>query len=152
MKTKTVKRRGSEDATANGIQERGPACGTASTSANVNAASHVGAVVGRAVKRAKARAPRPPAKLWQLRLYVMGQTPKSATAFSNLKQICESQLKGRYRITVIDLVKQPHLAKGDQILAIPTVVRKLPKPVRIIIGNLSETDHVLVGLDLRAVD
>ena len=93
-----------------------------------------------------------PAKLWQLRLYVMGQTPKSLTAFSNLKKICESQLKGIYRITVIDLVKQPHLAKGDQILAIPTVVRKLPKPVRKIIGDLSDTDHVLVGLDLRPAD
>ena len=100
-------------------------------------------------KTAKLRAA---AKLWQLRLYVMGQTPKSLTAFSNLKKICESHLKGRYRITVIDLVKQPQLAKGDQILAIPTVVRKLPKPVRTIIGNLSNTDHVLVGLDLRAAE
>jgi circadian clock protein KaiB len=97
-------------------------------------------------------APRQPAKLWQLRLYVMDTTPKSLTAFSNLKKFCESHLKGRYRITVIDLVKRPHLAKGDQILAIPTVVRKLPKPVRTIIGNLSDTDRVLVGLDLRAVD
>ena len=95
---------------------------------------------------------RQPAKFWQLRLYVTGQTPKSLTAFSNLKKFCESHLKGRYRITVIDLVKQPQLAKGDQILAIPTVVRKLPKPVRTIIGNLSETDHVLVGLDLRPAD
>ena len=93
-----------------------------------------------------------PAKLWQLRLYVTDSTPKSLTALSNLKKICESQLKGCYRITVIDLVKQPHLAKGDQILAIPTVVRKLPKPVRTIIGNLSDIERVLVGLDLRAVD
>ena len=92
---------------------------------------------------------RRPAKLWQLRLYVTGQTPKSLTAFSNLKKICERHLKGRYRITVIDLVKQPQLAKGDQILAIPTVVRKLPKPVRTILGNLSDTERVLVGLDLR---
>ena len=97
-------------------------------------------------------APRQPAKLWQLRLYVTGQTPKSLTAFSNLKKMCESHLKGRYRIKVIDLVKQPDLAKGDQILAIPTVVRKLPKPVRIIIGNLSDTERVLVGLDLRPTD
>ena len=104
------------------------------------------------VKRRAAGSHRRPAKLWQLRLYVMGQTPKSATAFANLKKICESQLKGRYRITVIDLVKQPHLAKGDQILAIPTVVRKLPKPVRTILGNLSDTERVLVGLDLRAAD
>ena len=104
------------------------------------------------VKRPVAVLPRRPAKLWQLRLYVTGQTPKSLTAFANLKKICESQLKGRYRITVIDLVKQPHLAKGDQILAIPTVVRKLPKPVRTILGNLSDTERVLVGLDLRPAD
>src|SRR5471030_447058 len=91
-----------------------------------------------------------PAKLWQLRLYVMDQTPKSVTAFANLKSFCESHLKGRYRITVIDLEKQPQLAKGDQILAIPTVVRKLPMPVRTIIGSLSDTARVLVGLDLRA--
>jgi circadian clock protein KaiB len=88
------------------------------------------------------------AKLWQLRLYVMDQTPKSVAAFANLKSFCESRLKGRYRITVIDLLKQPQLAKGDQILATPTVVRKLPKPVRTIIGNLSDTENVLVGLDL----
>jgi circadian clock protein KaiB len=80
---------------------------------------------------------------------VTDQTPKSLTAFSNLKEICESHLKGRYRITVIDLLKQPQLARGDQILAIPTVVRKLPKPVRTIIGNLSDMERVLVGLDLR---
>jgi circadian clock protein KaiB len=92
------------------------------------------------------------AKTWQLRLYVTGQTPKSLTAFSNLKMFCENHLKGRYRITVIDLVEQPQLAKGDQILAIPTVVRRLPKPVRTIIGNLSDADHVLVGLDLRPAD
>jgi circadian clock protein KaiB len=95
---------------------------------------------------------RRPAKIWQLRLYVTDSTPTSLTAFSNLKKICEHHLKGRYRITVIDLVKQPHLAKGDQILAIPTVVRKLPKPARIIMGNLSNIEHVLVGLDLRAAD
>ena len=88
-------------------------------------------------------------KFWQLRLYVTDQTLKSQAAFSNLKTLCERHLKGRYRITVIDLLKHPQLAKGDQILAIPTVVRKLPKPVRIIIGNLSETERVLVGLDLR---
>ena len=88
-------------------------------------------------------------KLWQLRLYVAGQTPKSVTAFSNLKVICESHLKGRYDIEVIDLVQQPQLSKGDQILAIPTLVRKLPQPVRKIIGDLSDTERVLVGLDLR---
>lgn len=91
-----------------------------------------------------------PGKLWQLRLYVMDKTPKSVTAFSNLKKVCETHLKGRYRITVIDLLKHPQLAKGDQILAIPTVVRRLPKPVRTIIGTLSETERMLVGLDLRA--
>lgn len=94
----------------------------------------------------------PSSKLWQLRLYVMDQTPKAKAAFANLKQICETHLKGRYRIRVIDLVKHPHLARGDQILAIPTVVRRLPSPVRIIIGNLSDTDRVIVGLDLRAAD
>ena len=104
------------------------------------------------VKRRSSGSPRRPAKLWQLRLYVSDHTPKSLRALSNLKKICESQLKGRYRITVIDLVEQPHLAKGDQILAVPTVVRKLPKPVRTIIGNLSDTDRALVGLDLRAAD
>lgn len=104
------------------------------------------------VRRRASGSHRRPAKLWQLRLYVTDSTPKSLTAFANLKKFCDSHLKGRYRITVIDLVKRPHLAKGDQILAIPTVVRLLPKPVRTIIGNLSNTDHVLVGLDLRAVD
>jgi circadian clock protein KaiB len=89
-------------------------------------------------------------KLWQLRLYVAGQTPKSLTAFGNLKHICENHLKGRYRIEVIDLSERPHLSKGDQILAIPTLVRKLPQPVRKIIGDLSNTERVLVGLDLRA--
>ncbi len=99
------------------------------------------------VKR-PASARRPSAKPWQLRLYVTGQTDKSLTALANLKRICESHLKGRYRIEVVDLLKQPQLAKGDQILAIPTVVRKLPEPVRSIIGNLSDTGRVLVGLDL----
>lgn len=82
----------------------------------------------------------------------MDDTPRSVAAFHNLKEICESHLNGRYRITVVDLKKQPQLAKGDQILAIPTVVRKLPHPVRTIIGTLSDTEHVLVGLDLRAVE
>ena len=104
------------------------------------------------VSRRATASHRRPDKLWQLRLYVTDSTPRSLTAFANLKKFCESHLKGRYRITVIDLVKQPQLAKGDQILAIPTVVRKLPKPVRTILGNLSDTDHLLVGLDLRAVD
>ena len=90
--------------------------------------------------------------LWQLRLYVMDQTPKSLTAFSNLKKFCETHLKGCYRIKVIDLLKHPQLAKGDQILAVPTVIRMLPKPVRTIIGTLSDTEHLLVGLDLRPTD
>jgi circadian clock protein KaiB len=90
-----------------------------------------------------------PGKLWQLRLYVAGQTPRSQAAFSNLKQICENHLSGRYRIEVIDLIQHPNLSKGDQILAIPTLVRKLPQPVRKIIGDLSDTERVLVGLDLR---
>ena len=89
------------------------------------------------------------AKLWQLRLYVTDSTTKSLVAFANLKKFCETHLKNRYRITVIDLVKQPHLARGDQILAVPTVIRRLPRPVRTIVGNLSDTARVLVGLDLR---
>ena len=101
------------------------------------------------VKRPRNGAVRRPEKLWELRLYVAGQTPRSLAAFSNLKQICESHLSGRYRIDVIDLLAQPQLSKGDQILAIPTLVRKLPQPVRKIIGDLSDTERVLVGLDLR---
>lgn len=93
-------------------------------------------------------APRPPHP-WQLRLYVMDSTSKSMLAIENLKAICEAHLKGRYRITVIDLLKHPKLAKGDQILAIPTVVRRLPSPIRRIIGTLSDTAKVLVGLDIR---
>ena len=101
------------------------------------------------VKR-KATAPkRSPAKLWQLRLYVTDQTPKSQAAFANLKKICEEHLAGEYHIEVVDLVKEPRLAKGDQIVAVPTLVRKLPEPVRKIIGDLSNTERVLVGLDLR---
>jgi circadian clock protein KaiB len=86
---------------------------------------------------------------WLLRLYVAGQTPKSMTAFRNLKMICEQHLAGRYQIEVIDLLENPLLAAGDQILAIPTLVRRLPAPMRRIIGDLSNTERVLVGLDLR---
>lgn len=103
-------------------------------------------------RKRRAATPRDDAKTWQLRLYVAGQTPRSLTAFSNLKNICEDHLKGRYRIEVIDLLERPSLSKGDQILAIPTLVRKLPHPVRKIIGDLSDTERVLVGLDLRAAD
>jgi len=87
-------------------------------------------------------------EFWELRLYVAGQTPKSVAAFGNLKRLCEERLAGQYRIEVIDLLEHPQLAKGDQILAIPTLVRKLPQPMRKIIGDLSNTERVLVGLDL----
>lgn len=86
---------------------------------------------------------------WQLRLYVAGQTPKCLVAFANLKRICEDYLTGQYDIEVIDLLQTPALAQGDQIFAIPTLVRKLPEPVRKIIGDLSNTERVLVGLDIR---
>lgn len=88
-------------------------------------------------------------KAMELRLYVAGQTPKSVAAFANLKKICDEHMPGQYEIEVIDLLKQPQLAAGDQILAIPTLVRKLPEPVKKIIGDLSNTERVLVGLDLR---
>jgi circadian clock protein KaiB len=87
--------------------------------------------------------------MWELRLYVAGQTPKSMTAFANLKKLCEEHLEGKYKIEVIDLLKNPQLAKGDQIFAIPTLVRKLPQPLKRVIGDLSNTERVLVGLDLR---
>lgn len=86
---------------------------------------------------------------FELRLYVAGQTSRSLTAFANLKKICEEHLAGRYRIEVVDLIKNPQLAQGDQILAIPTLVRKLPEPIKKIIGDLSDTISVLVGLDIR---
>ena len=88
---------------------------------------------------------------WVLRLYVAGQTPKALTAFANLKKICEEQLKGKYSIEVIDLLKNPQLGSEDQILALPTLVRKLPVPVRKIIGDLSDTERVLVGLNILTV-
>ena len=86
---------------------------------------------------------------YELRLYVAGQTPKSIAALDNLKKICEERLKGMYHIEVIDLLKNPQLARGDQILAVPTLVRKLPTPIKKIIGDLSNKEKVLVGLDLR---
>jgi circadian clock protein KaiB len=89
---------------------------------------------------------------WDLRLYVAGPSPKSIVAFRNLERICEEHLAGRYHIKVIDLMKDPQLAQGDQILAVPTLVRKLPAPMRKIIGDLSNTERVLVGLDLRPHD
>jgi len=93
-------------------------------------------------------APAPRTK-WQLRLYVAGRTRKSSEALANLKRICDTHLSGQYRIEIVDLVKNPSLAAGDQILALPTLVRKLPPPARKIIGNLSSEHRVLVGLDLR---
>lgn len=90
-----------------------------------------------------------PNQTYQLRLYVAGKTPNSLRAFANLKRICEEHLAGRYTIEVIDLLENPRLAVGDQILAIPTLVRKLPPPVKKIIGSLVDTERVLVGLDLR---
>jgi circadian clock protein KaiB len=87
-------------------------------------------------------------EIWNLRLYVAGQSPKSVTAFANLKRICEEHLSGRYQIEVVDLIKNPQLAKGDQIIAIPTLVRKLPEPLKKIIGDLSDGGRTLVGLDL----
>ena len=88
---------------------------------------------------------------WELRLYVAGQTPKSMTALANLKKYCEQYMEGRYQLEVIDLLQNPQLAEGDQILAIPTLVRKVPVPIRKIIGDLSNEERVLVGLDIRPV-
>jgi circadian clock protein KaiB len=102
-------------------------------------------------KTNKKKPPKPdgPEDVWILRLYVAGQTVRALTAFENLKKICEEHVSCKYRIEVIDLLKNPQLAKGDQILAVPTLVRKLPVPVRKIIGDLSNTERVLVGLDIR---
>ena len=93
--------------------------------------------------------PRDPRSEYQLRLYVAGHTPKSIAAFANLNRICETHLAGRYKIEVIDLLVNPQLAAGDQILAVPTLVRHLPEPIKKIIGDLSNEDRVLVGLDVQ---
>lgn len=107
------------------------------------------------MKRSPARKRRPAktdrSDFYRLRLYIAGQTPNSVAAMANLKKICEDRLKGRYQIEVVDLLERPQLARGDQIIAIPTLVRKLPPPVRAIIGNLSKTESVIVGLDLQPV-
>ena len=109
-------------------------------------------------KPAEAEAPEAPeaptgvsgeAEVWELRLYIAGQTPRSVAAFANLKRLCEEHLPGRYEIEVIDLMQHPQLAAGDQIVAIPTLVRKLPEPLRRIVGDLSNTERTLVGLQLR---
>ena len=89
------------------------------------------------------------APAWSLRLYVAGQTPRSVAALNNLKRMCEAHLAGRYQIEVIDLLKNPKLAAGDQIFAVPTLVRKLPQPIKKIIGDLSDEERVLVGLDVQ---
>jgi circadian clock protein KaiB len=89
-----------------------------------------------------------PGDCWRLRLYVAGQTPMSLAAFANLKRLCDDHLNGRYAIEVIDLVETPRLARDDQILAVPTLLRTLPEPVRKVIGDLSDTERVLVGLEL----
>ena len=89
-------------------------------------------------------------KRWNLRLYVAGQTPKSITALANLKRICDEHMSGQYQIEVIDLMENPQLARRDQIVAIPTLIRELPSPLKRIIGDLSNTDRVLVGLDVTA--
>ena len=89
------------------------------------------------------------AKEWNLRLYVAGQTPRSIAAFANLKRLCEEHLSGRYTIEIVDLLKHPQLAAGDQIVAIPTLVRKLPEPLRKIVGDLRDTERALVGLQIR---
>jgi circadian clock protein KaiB len=96
-----------------------------------------------------AKKKKPDGDVWELRLYTAGQTPRSLAAFANLKKLCEEHLQGRYNIEVIDLVKQPQLASGDQIIAIPTLVRKLPQPLRKIVGDLRDTEKALVGLQLR---
>src|SRR5471030_975504 len=101
--------------------------------------------------RPRKPAPRKPVA-WNLRLYVSGQTPKSILAFANLKAMCEEHLKGRYRIELIDLRENPQLARGDQIVAVPTLFRRLPQPLRTVIVYLSKSVRLLVGLDLRKVD
>ena len=106
-------------------------------------------------RKTQARPRKPPPRkpvVWNLRLYVAGQTPKSIRAFANLKLLCEEHLKGRYQIEVIDLRENPQLARDDQIVAIPTLVRRLPRPLRTIIGDLSNSVQLLVGLDLRKID
>ena len=100
-------------------------------------------------KNVSAKDTRETEERWKLRLYVAGQTTKSLLAFANLKVICEEHLKGKYQLEVIDLLKNPQLAKGDQIVALPTLVRRLPEPVRKIIGHMSDVEKVLVGLQLR---
>jgi circadian clock protein KaiB len=114
------------------------------------------AAKGPAAKAARKTSPKAaqskaPIERWNLFLYIAGQTPKSLTAFSNLKRLCEEHLQGRYQIEIIDLVKDPQRAQDDQIVALPTLVRKLPEPIKRIVGDLSNTDRVVVGMDLRQI-
>ncbi len=133
-----------------------------SCSGRVASLGHLGRNPSKSMKKSSAKkspakrgaAKKQPAKtsrsdFFILRLYIAGQTPNSITAIANLKKICEEKLHGKYRIEVVDLLVKPQLAKGDQIIAIPTLVRRLPPPVKKIIGNLSKTGSVIVGLDLQ---
>jgi circadian clock protein KaiB len=112
------------------------------TSIGKGTGAHLAQNNGRAIRPFKS-------PVWELRLYVAGMTPTSIRAFENLKRLCEEHLHGAYRIQVVDLLERPALARGDQIVAVPTLVRRLPTPVKKIIGDLSNTERVLVGLDLR---
>jgi circadian clock protein KaiB len=103
---------------------------------------------GRSKKIGKPRKAAKEAK-WELRLYIAGRTPRAERALQNLERICSEHLAGKYRVVLIDLLKTPHLARGDQIVAVPTLVRNLPTPMRRIIGDLSNTERVLIGLDIR---
>lgn len=131
----------------------------ASTSARKAASSRPKAAQKSAAKKTPARKkavsasaePEPRSDIWNLRLYVAGQTPKSLTAFSNLKKLCEEHLPGRHEIEVVDLVKNPALAQKDQIVALPTLVRKLPEPIKRVIGDLSNASKVMVGIELSDI-
>jgi len=103
----------------------------------------------RSAAKRKSRTAKRPGDFYDLRLYVAGETSRSLAALANLRKICDEHLKGRFRIQVIDLLKRPQLARGDQILALPTLVRRLPEPIRKLVGDLSDTERALVGLDLR---
>src|SRR5947208_9123443 len=120
---------------------------------NTHDDTHPGRIPGtdmnKSVAKKRPATKRTRSNFWELRLYIAGQTPNSIAAIANLKKICEDQLKGKYRIEVIDLLKKPQLAKGDQIVAIPTLVRRLPPPVKKIVGNLSKTERALVGWDIQ---
>ena len=117
----------------------------------MNAGASLSKAPGRGAKAVALHEERPGVAEWQLRLYVAGRTAKSTAAFENLKRVCETHLAGRYTIEVVDLLVNPRLAAGDQILAVPTLVRKFPEPIRKIIGDLSNEERVLVGLDVQPI-